>query len=147
LKTQKKFRMQGKKSGTSKPKKKSSEIVSHVTHKHTRGDLKRDMGDDDATSVGHGRAQQFKSGHKKRFEGCGATVEVGPFGIVIATVFKDLGNVADKLYQSLVASLYNLGLNHLQVHGILDDMIIVGDILDIDWLTGRPGALVGLQLP
>ena len=70
------------------------------------------MGDDDATSVGHGRAQQFESWHKKRFEGSGATIEIGPFGIVIATIVKDFGDVANKLHQSLVASLCNLRLNH-----------------------------------
>lgn len=100
----------------------------------------------DTTLVCHGGAQQFESGHKESFEGSRATGNIRLFGVIVATVVKDLGDIANEFQKSLVAPLLNLRLNQSQVHGIFDNLIIVRNILFLDRFAEWPRALVGLQL-
>lgn len=46
--------------------------------------------------------EHLESGHKERFEGCGALSNILLFGVVVATIVDDLGNIANKLQVGIV---------------------------------------------
>ena len=82
----------------------------------------------------------------KGLELVGILVIDGLFLVVDAGVVEDLDDVFLEVLLRPVGTLVDLARHLLQVHGLLDDLVVIGDLLGIHRLLERPGVHVLIQL-
>lgn len=66
--------------------------------------------------------------------------------VVLATVVEDELSVPGKVFRRLVLVGLQLLLHGAEVHGLLDDVVVVGHIVLVDGVEERPGRLVVLKV-
>lgn len=66
--------------------------------------------------------------------------------VVFAAIVEDQLRVSDKVFRGRIEVFFVFFFHGAEVHGLLDDFVVIGDFVAVDWLCEGPGRGVVLDV-